>query len=54
MTSKIPGTTGLAVGSHLLKLWSLEPTLVLTKLVVDVGGLKTREFGPPECFMLRL
>ncbi len=35
-------------GAHTLKIWLLEPTMVLTKVAVDVGGLKTSLMGPPE------
>ena len=38
----------LAAGKHELKFWLLEPTIVLTKLVIDVGGLKISALGPPE------
>ncbi|KAB5515085.1 hypothetical protein GE09DRAFT_1196189 [Coniochaeta sp. 2T2.1] len=46
-TSKVGN---LAAGAHVLKVWLLEPTMVLTKLVVDVGGLKASELGPPKSF----
>jgi hypothetical protein len=41
-----------AAGAHTLKIWLLEPTMVLTKVVVDVGGLKTSLMGPPESAMV--
>ncbi|KAK4669707.1 uncharacterized protein QC763_205350 [Podospora pseudopauciseta] len=35
-------------GKHELKVWLLEPTMVITKVVIDVGGLKSSLMGPPE------
>lgn len=35
-------------GWHTLRVWLLEPTMVLTKVVVDVGGLKASWMGPLE------
>lgn len=34
--------------SHVVKFWSLDPGLVLQRLVVDAGGLKPSYLGPPE------
>lgn len=38
------------VGEHQLNLWLLEPEVVLTKVVLDLGGERVSYLGPPESY----
>ncbi len=44
------GHTITKSGSHTLKFWLMDKGLVLQKLVIDCGGLKPSELGPPESY----
>ncbi|MDH7599987.1 MAG: hypothetical protein QHH07_10205, partial [Sedimentisphaerales bacterium] len=39
-----------AKGYHTLKIWMVDPGVVLEKIVIDLGGLRPNYLGPPESF----
>ena len=42
--------TASKAGYHILKVWMVDPAVVLEKVIIDTGGLKPSYLGPPESY----
>ncbi|MBN1649506.1 MAG: glycosyl hydrolase 115 family protein, partial [Spirochaetales bacterium] len=40
-------------GAHVLKIWAIDPGVVLQKIIIDTGGLKESYLGPPQSLLLQ-
>ncbi len=40
--------TSISPGSHTLKVWAVEPAVVLEKFVINTVGVRPAYLGPPE------
>ncbi len=41
-----------AAGPYTLRIWALMPSLIVQKVVVDLGGVRPSYLGPPESFLV--
>ncbi|KAI7774962.1 hypothetical protein LA080_007515 [Diaporthe eres] len=39
-------------GAYTLRIWALMPSIIVQKVVVDLGGVRPSYLGPPESFLL--
>jgi hypothetical protein len=40
-------------GAHTLKVWMIDPGVVLEKIMINTGGLKPSRLGPAESFFIK-
>jgi hypothetical protein len=39
------------IGNHTLKIWMIDPGVVIEKIIIDTGGVRPSYLGPPESFV---
>lgn len=40
-------------GKHTLKIWAIDPAVILQKIILDMGGVSPSHLGPPESKIVR-
>ncbi|KAG6879212.1 hypothetical protein C0992_004354 [Termitomyces sp. T32_za158] len=51
--SVVSGFSGVQAGKHTLRIWAIEPAVVLQKIVINVGGVVASYLGPPESVLIK-
>ncbi|KAF8889120.1 hypothetical protein BD779DRAFT_1662212 [Infundibulicybe gibba] len=53
IVSVVTNFSGINPGAHTLKVFMIEPAVVVQKIVIDTGGLQPSYLGPPESIIIR-
>ncbi|KAG9028880.1 hypothetical protein FRB95_005930 [Tulasnella sp. JGI-2019a] len=52
IVSVVTNHTGVGPGAHTLKVWMIEPAVVIEKFVINTGNVRKSYLGPPESLIV--